>query len=344
MRLQIVDPADYPGWDALLLRSNDHSFFHSSKWAAVLIGSYQYKPAYFVSLEDDKLAFLMPLMEVASPLTGKRGVSLPFSDQCASYLPHEKSFAEAVHGAIDHGRKAGWRYIEWRDSRYFTKDVPTSEAYFTHDVDLAKSEQDLFSSLRGSHRRCIKKAIREGLSISVSQSMNSVKSFFRLNCLTRKRHGLPPQPFVFFKNVFDHIISKDSGILVTAFHSEKAVAAAVFFHFGDRVIFKFGASDMAFQHLRANNLVMWEALKWYRERGFKTLNLGRTEAENRGLLQHKRGWGASESQLNYIRYDIKREAYLQKTLKKSGFPERLFCRTPVGILRLVSHVFYRHVG
>jgi hypothetical protein len=343
MHLQLIDPTDYTGWDSLLLRDEDHSFFHSSGWAKVLMESYGYKPVYFVSLNNGRLEFLMPMMEVSSPLTGKRGVSLPFSDECTIYATDEESVAAGVQGAIIHARKAGWRSIEWRQARFFPEIIPFSEAYFTHDIDLGKTEQDLFSSFKENNRRCIRKATKQGLSIGIGRSMDQLESFYRLNCLTRKRHGLPPQPFAFFLKVFDHIISQDSGILVSAFYAEKVVAAAVFFHFGNRAVFKYGASDIAHQHLRPNNLVMWEALKWYRERGFKMLNLGRTEVENRGLLQYKRGWGAAERLLAYIKFDIRKGAYL-KNRERSGFPQRILFRTPVSILRLIGRMFYRHFG
>jgi len=38
----------------------------------------------------------------------------------------------------------------------------------------------------------------------------------------------------------------------------KNIAGVICFHFGDRVIYKYGASDKDYQHLRVNNLVMWK--------------------------------------------------------------------------------------
>jgi len=344
MNLQIINPIEYPDWDSVLLRSNDHSFFHTSAWALVLKESYRYKPIYFVLFEKDQLALLMPFMEVSSLLTGKRGVSLPFTDQCAAYSTKKEFLPEAAYCAIDYAGKAGWRYIEWRDSEYFPKGVPPSEVYYAHDLDLLKTEQELFSLLRDSNRRSIKKAIREGVFIKIDQSLDSVKSFYRLNCLTRKRHGLPPQPFAFFKNIFDHIISQNLGIVVSASHSEEVVAASVFFHFGTSSIYKYGASDITRQNLRPNNLVMWEAIKWYRDRGFKILSLGRTEPEDQGLLQYKRIWGATETPIYYYRYDLNKKAFLKKRTRSNSFHKRLFGRTPSSILRLLGRLLYRHVG
>jgi len=344
MKLQIINPIEYRDWDSLLIRSNDHSFFHSTAWARVLKESYRYKPIYFVLFEKDQLTLLMPFMEVNSLLTGKRGVSLPFTDQCKAYDPEKRLLPEAAHVAIDYAMKARWQYLEWRDSEYFPKEVSPSEIYYAHDLDLVKTEQELLSSLRDSNRRNIKKAIREGVVTKISQSLDSVRSFYRLNCLTRKRHGLPPQPFAFFKNIFDYIISQDFGIVVSALHSGEVIAASVFFHFGTSAIYKYGASDITRQNLRPNNLVMWEAIKWYRNKGFKMMSLGRTDPEDQGLLQYKRMWGATESPVNYYRYNLDKKAFVKKRTGSDSFYTRLFSRTPNIILRLLGRLLYRHMG
>jgi hypothetical protein len=344
MELQIIDPAEYPEWDSVLLHSNDHSFFHSSAWARVLKESYKYKPFYFVFFEGDRLALLMPIMEVQSFLTGVRGVCLPFTDQCPAYKLKSELLPIAVSKAIDYARQARWRYIEWRDTGYFAHGASSWDMYYTHDIDLAKSEHELFSSLRDSNRRCIKKAVREGVSIQVTQTLDSLKSFYVLNCITRRRHGLPPQPFVFFKNVFDHVISRDLGIVVAARHSNKVIASSIFFHFGTSAIYKYGASDFVYQTLRPNNLVMWEAIKWYQQRGFMAMNLGRSDPRDQGLLQYKRAWGAKETTIHYYRYDVRKQMFLKDCKKGSSFLNILVARLPTFILRLAGRLLYRHIG
>jgi len=50
-------------------------------------------------------------------------------------------------------------------------------------------------------------------------------------------------------------------MVVLASFDQENVAGAIYFHLGEKAVFKYGASDKKFQHLRANNLVMWEAIK-----------------------------------------------------------------------------------
>jgi hypothetical protein len=346
MSIYLTNPLKYPEWDAMLLRNENHSFFHSTSWARVLKETYRYDPLYFVSFRGSQLALLIPFMEVSSFITGKRGVSLPFADQCAPHITRKELLPEAVHYITNYGKTVGWRYVEWRDSSYFANGTTPSERYITHDINLVGTEYELFSLLRDSNRRNIKKAEREGVQVAISQSLDSLRSFYRLHCITRKRHRLPPQPFVFFKSIFDNVISAGQGIVVSARYSGDVIAASIYFHFGARALFKYGASDVAHQGLRPNNLVMWEAIKWYRDRDFLSLNLGRTELENDGLLQFKRMWAPAESPVNYFRYDIRKKVFLMKDFasRTSTILEPLFARAPATILRIIGSLAYRHIG
>ena len=170
-----------------------------------------------------------------------------------------------------------------------------------------------------------------------------MQKFYRLNCITRKVHGLPPQPLSFFKKIHERVISAEHGFVALASHSNRVVAGAVFFLFGSRAIYKYGASDRHHQHLRANNLVMWEAIRWCAANGFKGFSFGRTEPENKGLLQFKRGWGTREDHLNYYKFDFREKCFLSK---KSGLKTsyHFFRHLPLPLLRLTGSLLYRHVG
>jgi hypothetical protein len=349
--LQIINPITYPGWDDLLLRTPGASFFHSSAWGGVLAESYGYTPLYFTILQNGKLRALVPFMEINSILTGKRGVSLPFTDYCDPVVDEGFVFKDLFDHIIEFGRKRGWKYIELRggsslfgvqpsvvpDSRNLTPDasrlVPF-RSYLGHTLDLSQNESQIFSSFRDSTKRNIKKAIKEKVKAEISNSLESIKEFYRLNCMTRKEHGLPPQPFNFFKKIFDNVISKNLGFVILAAYDDKNVAGGVYFHFGEKAVYKYGASAM----------VMWEAIKWYCHNGFDHFCFGRTETEHKGLIQFKSGWGATEQEINYYRYNLEKGAFVSATSRVKGFHNKIFNKMPLPILNRIGGILYRHVG
>ena len=342
MTFDIVNPLQLPNWDSLVLATGKGSFFHSAAWVRVLCVSYGYKPLYFCSFETGHLSFLMPFMEVNSLFTGKRGVSLPFTDFCDTITPNGEAFRAAVDEVKKYGKERGWKTIEWRGG-YFPEASP-SATFLAHTLKAAETEEQVFSGFKSSTRRNINKAIKEGVRVEIQDSLKSVDSYYRLHCSTRRGQGLPPQPFSFFKKIWEHVIHPGHGFTALAFLDDLCVAGAVYFYFGKKAVFKFGASDRKYQQVRPNNLVMWEAIRECLRRGCRRFSFGRTEPDNEGLLQFKMGWGTEEEQVHYYRYDLGKNAFQTRSMGVKGFHNRIFERMPVPVLRLLGSTLYKHLG
>ena len=384
--VQMVNPLDFPGWDAQILRLPNSSFFHSSAWARVLHESYGYTPLYFTIFEGDAISACLPVMEVNSFLTGRRGVSLPFTDFCEPLASDTSRFKELFDAAAVYGRTHGWKYLELRGGGEFLEGAPPSSTYLAHTLDLAvnqstnqpvnqstnslsspsgtrnpqpatvcnaghaspinqsTNQQVVFGNFRDSTRRNIKKSSEASVTVQILTTEDSVRDFYGLNQATRREHGLPPQPHHFFEKVYEHVIAKGYGFVAVAFYEDVAIAASVYFHFGTTAVYKYGASDKQYQHLRANNLVMWEAIRWLCGRGFSSLHFGRTDLDHAGLRQFKTGWGATESKLSYYRYNPRTAAFDSNGSRTSQVHTKLFRRMPMPVLNLLGSVLYKHMG
>jgi hypothetical protein len=343
MNVEILNPIDYPDWDDMLLEHEDASFFHTSAWARVLHESYNYKPLYFTVIDKGKIVSLIPIMEVKSFLTGKRGVSLPFTDHCPPICNDPINLELIFNRIIEYGKTAGWKHIDLRGENAYFNGKPATESFYVHSLDLSRGKEKIFSQFRNSTKRNIKRAQKENLDVRIQNSWEALESFYRLNCETRKFHGLPPQPVNFFKNVYEYILSQEKGFVALAYCEKQAIAGAVYFHFGNQAIYKYGASDRNYLNLRPNNLVMWQAIKWFSENGFKCFSFGRTEPENNGLLQFKRGWGATETNLSYYKYDLIKDTFVSDNSGvKSSY--NFFKMLPISMLRIAGNFLYRHVG
>jgi hypothetical protein len=343
--LEVVDPTRFPGWDALLLSNPDATVFHTSAWARVLSETYAFMPAYFTLTERDRLVGLLPFMEIRSWITGKRGVSLPFTDASAPILPAGLGFDKAMAQVIALAESRGWRTIEIRGRVPGMEHLPASAEYLSHDLDLTGGVESLFSRYRPNVHRNIRKAEREGISVSEDGTPKGLMEFYQLNCLTRREHGLPPQPVRFFEHLRQHVLEKGLGFLMMAHHKKKAVAGALFLLFSGKAIFKYGASDRRYQEFRANNLVFRDAIRLLCGKGARTLSFGRTNFGHEGLRQFKMSWGTMESRHQYVKYEVRSKTYL--TAEQSLWENRwkkTFAKLPLSVLRIIGSVAYRHAG
>ena len=168
-------------------------------------------------------------------------------------------------------------------------------------------------------------------------------TFYKLHVRTRRRHGVPPQPQSFFVNIQRHLIGAGHGFTVIVEGQKRALAAAIFFKFGRQAIYKFGASDERLQELRANNLAMFEGIKYLVDAGAETLHFGRTDKGNEGLRRFKFSWGATEEEIDYARFEMESGSWKHLRGSRSTLHKRIFRALPASLNRLAGAMIYPHL-
>lgn len=342
--LHIINPSKVKNWNEIILNFPDYSFFHSSNWAKLIERTYNYKSNYFVFKDGNNYDAILPLMVVNSSLTGKRAVSLPFTDYCEPLISNQQEFKKILNEVFNFCKNNNLKYYELRGGQQYLEETSPSTFDYNHTLELCDDEDVLFKKFSSNTKRNIKKAKREDISVEISNSLSALNDFYEMNCITRKKHGLPPQPKKFFNNLYEFILKTDSGFISIAKHKGKSIAASVYLLIGDKAIYKFGASLMEYQNLRANNLVMWEAIKHCAANDYKSFCFGRTEPDNEGLRRFKLGWGTEESVLNIYRYDFNRNDFITIKTKTTGFHNKIFNKAPLPVLKALGSIIYRHFG
>jgi hypothetical protein len=133
------------------------------------------------------------------------------------------------------------------------------------------------------------------------------------------------------------------GFVVTASVGSSCAAVAVFFHFGKNAVYKFGATDESRQELRANNLIIWEGIRFLSQNGASTLHFDRTSLENDGLRRFKLTWCSQEERITYFKFDGVAGTWVTRRDAASGFHEMVFRRLPLALNRVAGTVIYPHL-
>ncbi len=343
LHLDVFDPAQAADWDTQVRRFPDARFFHTRAWQQVLAETYGLRTCCIrATRADGSPAALLPFAEVDSWITGRRGVSLPFADDCPPLADDPAALHAALGAVTAHARARRWKYWELRGNPGLA--APAATSFHSHQLALQPDTARLFARCDSAARRSVRKAEQAGLTLTFHHDLEATCRFHALLCLTRRRHGVPPQPFRFFAQIQRHILAPRHGCIVLAAHAGVPVAGAMFFHFGRHALFKFGASDVRWQHLRPNNLVLWRAIEWHARAGFTQLDFGRTSLGNEGLRRFKLGWGATERRLDYARFDCRTAAFVPAGDRSSGWSHGLIKHLPLAVGRLLGAAAYRHVA
>lgn len=344
-----IDPLADIRWDELVQNHCRASVFHSSAWLKALSKTYGYTPvAYTTSPADEPLSNGVVFCRVDSWLTGRRLVSLPFSDHCEP-LVDRRADLEVLSAMLDQEVRQGQlRYVELRPLIRFdlaTSLRRTTMAYSFHRLDLSPDLLTIFKNLhRSSIQRKIRRAEREGLKYIEGSNEALLEDFYELFALTRKRHRAPPPPRKWFGNLMEALGNKLK--IRAVFKNDRPVAAMITIHHKDTMFYKYGCSDPAYNNLGSMPSLYWRAIDDAKKLNCRFFDLGRTDTDQQGLVTFKNRWGATESTLNYCRYGIANESTHSLDLNNSSWTSSaaryVLGQLPAGVLSGVGRILYKH--
>jgi len=346
-----IEPLQDARWEEFLQRHPRASVFHSTAWLNALSKTYGYKPiVYTTSPAGKALQNGIVFCRVESWLTGRRLVSLPFSDHCEPLVDTTTDLDRLTVALEQEFRREGCRYIELRPLQPFAGVSSLRHATLTYSFHQLDLEPDIDTLFRNCHKsstqRKICRADREGLTYREGSTEELLDHFYELLKLTRKRHNLPPQPRKWFSNLVDSF--GDALRLRVAFKGARAVAAMLTIRYKDTLVYKYGCSDSRFNKLGSMHFLFWKAIQEAKAAGLRVFDLGRTDADQQGLITFKDRWGARQSVLMYFRYGSTGDSThlfdLSSAKWKTRAAKYVLAHLSPGALSIVGDVLYRHVG
>lgn len=342
-----IDPLRDPRWPAFVEAHPYSSAFHSVPWLTALHRTYGYAPvAYTTSPPGAELRNALVACRVESWITGRRLVSLPFSDHCDPLAEGGEVANQLIFDAAEMVRREKSRYLEIRAAQPFAGAAGlylSTRSYCLHQIDL---RPDLVALLGNCHKsstqRKIRRAEREGLVYRSGRSRELLDAFRALFVITRRRHGAPPQPLAWFLNLIDCF--GEALQIRVASKEARPVAAILTLRHKDALVYKYGGSDPRFSNFGGTHLLFWRSIQEAKAEGLRSFDLGRTDWDNTGLITFKDRWGAERSNLFYTRLSISPAS----KPGGAGWAGRLARSTisllPGGIFSMAGSLIYRHIG
>ena len=341
-----IDPTKDTRWEAFVQKHPNASIFHTPGWLEALRRTYDYEPVVFTtSPPGTELTNGIAFCRITGWLGGSRLVSLPFSDHCAPLAESSEQLAGLVtdlRQSLDSKNRDSIE-IRWADpDLYKCTKLEPSENFLWHKLDLRPSLADLFQSF---HKDCvqrkIKRAAREGLTYEEGQSDSLLAKFYQLLLFTRRRHGLPPQPVAWFRNLIACLGDKVK--IRVASKDGCPVASILTLRHKQFLVYKYGCSDHRFNHLGGTQLLFWKAIQGAKDDQLFEFDLGRSDCGNPGLIAFKDRWGATRSTLTYLRFPLRR-SQIVSTATQAPIVKYLFAFVPDSLLAAAGRVLYKHVG
>jgi len=352
MKLNVINPLQDSRWDAFVEKHPLGCVFHHSTWKEVLDTTFPHLESMYFIVEDSDSTIVAgaPFFFIKSWLTGRRLISLPFSIYCDPLVYSPTAFKVLVKGLSEkrEERKASFIEIRTRFSENLFKRTHFKKSHFykNHTLPL---EPDLETIRKSFHRSCVRQHIhraeQSNLSVTEASSEADVQIFYQLICMTRKKFGVPPHPYSFYKNMWEIMYPRNMMSILIARRDDQPVCSLLFLKYKQRVHAEYMGTNDAFIRYSPNILLFWKAIEKAKNEGYKFFEFGSSSREDHSLIAFKSRWGTTEEDLSYMYLpDVGGisagfgDSIPYKILTALGkkMPDRLFIKT--------GNFLYNHLG
>jgi lipid II:glycine glycyltransferase (peptidoglycan interpeptide bridge formation enzyme) len=347
MQVTRIDPLSDPRWQRFVDRHPQAGIFHTSSWLEALHRTYGYDAvAYAVIGEDQEVISGIPFCRISSLITGRRMVSLPFSDHCQPLIDdgdHLRLLLSTIDADVAHDNMKFFelRPLELDYSQLGPASLAKNHEAVIHRLNLSRSRDEIMKGLNKSNVLRKLRNERADLRMEEGRAQSLLDQFYSLLLLTRRKHRLPPQPRSWFTNLIDCM--RERLTIRVLFKDDTPIASTMTLSFKQVVTYKYSCSDPEFNPLAGTVRLIWRIIQDAMDAGASELDLGRSNFDTPGLITFKDHWGAVRAPLSYFRYP----ARLNNRSTNSAVAHaarRLLSMAPDHVLSAVGGLLYRHVG
>jgi len=328
-------------WDAFVAENKDGSVFHRFGWKRIFERTYSNDCIFLMAEEEGSVIGVLPLVLKKSRVFGRFLVSLPYFDHVGICSEREDARKALYKKAQELGREKCVEYLELRHDREEEMDLLTRESKVSMILEFPSDPEQLWSGLKAKVRNQVRKAEKEGLSMT-SGGRELLDGFFKIYVGNMRDLGSPSHSKKFFENICDAY--PEAVRIFSVLLEEKTVASGFTVASKDMLTIPWASSLREFNAKCPNMLLYWSVLKYACDSGFSRFNFGRSTL-GEGAYRFKKQWGAEQKQL-YWHYWLPNGGSipeLNTDNSKYQLPVKVWKRMPVAITerlgpRLIQHL------
>ncbi len=163
----------------------------------------------------------------------------------------------------------------------------------TFSIDLLPSEEELLKSFSSKTRYNIRLAQRHGVNVKEDNSQKAFEEYIKLTRETVTRQGFYAHGEKYHRLMWHYLRTKNDSTsmahLLTATYNKEVITTWILFTHQGLLYYPYGASSDKHKNVMANNLMMWEAIKFGKKLGLTKFDLWGRE-EGKGFTKFKEGF------------------------------------------------------
>ncbi|PWU22518.1 peptidoglycan bridge formation protein FemAB [Candidatus Cerribacteria bacterium 'Amazon FNV 2010 28 9'] len=144
---------------------------------------------------------------------------------------------------------------------------------YTFVLSLTPSEDELLAAMRGKTRYNINLAEKKGVHIIEDTSVDGMMEYLKVLKETTSRQGFYAHDEEYFKQMWKTIGSSGMLHIFKAIYEDNVLTVWIVFVFNGKLYYPYGASTREHKEVMANNLMMWEVIKYGKKQGCTSFDM-----------------------------------------------------------------------
>jgi FemAB-related protein (PEP-CTERM system-associated) len=294
------DPAACASIDAYVRAHPQATPFHLTGWnRAVARGCGQQAHCLIAEDAGGRIAGVLPLTEIASPLFGRALVSTGFAVGGGVLADDDAATAALAEAGWALAETCRCPSLELRGGPVPAGDWHVDETSYLGFVrPLAADDDAELLAIPRKQRAEVRKALANDLTVTVGNGERETRAHYAVYAESVRNLGTPVFPARLFREVLQ-AFGDDADILIIS-HQGKPVAAVLSLYFNGTVYPYWGGGIDQARSLRANDAMYFALMRHARIRGCTQFDFGRSKAGT-GAAAFKKNWGFEPMPLRYAR-------------------------------------------
>ncbi|MCK8638807.1 lipid II:glycine glycyltransferase FemX [Fructobacillus fructosus] len=169
-------------------------------------------------------------------------------------------------------------------------------------AEVITNEDELMHHFKSDYRNQIRRAIKDGVTITSGRSKEDIDAFFETYKMMAKAQNITHRPIDYFYRM-QELWADDPAFRVFLAHFDgQVVAAGIGFAYGDKIWYMYAGSNRAYAKHYGPYLVQWEMLKWGLSEKKTRYDFGGVGSftPDDGLYKFKHGFAYHDPHVEYI--------------------------------------------
>ncbi len=288
-------------WSTFVDECDEGTLFHGLGWKRAVERSFGHRSHYLLARRAGRIAGVLPLFEIASVLTGRFLISVPYATYggvlTSADDPDGADTARALLDAAKRiARRLGARSIELRSPKARFDGLAVARSHATFRKALPASEKELEVFLPRKARAAARRAAEQHY-LEVAFGDEHLRTVWRLYVRSMRRLASVNYPYRFFQALID--ATPEAHLVGLVSCEGRPVAGLVsFIHRRTFMPYFLGLDERA-DIYGLSHYLYFASMRWAVRNGCQIYDFGRSRLDNPGPFNFKRLCGFEPTILEY---------------------------------------------